>query len=73
VTKGASMPEKTKTVAVTDIRPTTPMLFGGLWCGMGGHVYRVVVASNQPTALECTRCMVTWKTDRIESAGEVAP
>jgi len=56
----------TKTVAVADVRHTTPSPFAGIAC-MLGHTYRVVLEKNQPIALECAHCAATWKTERVKA------
>ena len=54
---------------VTEIRRTTPGPFASLTCGLTGHAYRVVVARNEPTALECKCCSKTWPIAVRESDG----
>lgn len=58
------MPEKT--IDVTEVR-TTVAPFGSLICGLTGHAYRVVVAHNEPTVLECKCCGRTWPIAAQES------
>ena len=63
--QGNAVAGATKTVAVADIRRTTPGPFAGLAC-VFGHTYRVVLERNQPIALECVNCPATWKTERVK-------
>lgn len=69
IKQGDTMAESTRTVAVPDIRRTTPAPFAAFACMMG-HTYRVVLEQNRPIALECTRCATTWKTERVNADGQ---